>query len=180
MNAPLLELDAVSSLLREQPGVAEVAAFRSSSREPPLRVVAVVREPFGGLADIRDQLWDALPTAELPDVLVMVPALPRNENGEVDTGRIERDALDQPGSCTFRAPGTPTEVALAAVWSEVLGRARIGADDNLLDLGGDSMTAALLLDLTNERLGVDLSLDTLLGAASLAALARHVDESHER
>jgi hypothetical protein len=180
MNAPLFELDAVSSLLREQPGVAEVAAFRTATREPPLRVVAVVREPFGGVADIRDELWEGLPSGELPDVLVMLPALPRNESGDVDTGRIERDALDQPGSCTFRVPGTATEVALAAIWGEVLGRARIGADDNLLDLGGDSMTAALLLDLTNERLGVDLSLDSLLGAASLAVLARQVDESRER
>jgi acyl carrier protein len=96
----------------------------------------------------------------------------------LDTGRIERESLDVPGSAyTFQAPRTETEVALAATWSEVLGRPRVLAGDNFLDLGGDSMTAVLLLDLIKERLGVDLPLDELLVAPSLSALATVIDTS---
>jgi acyl carrier protein len=117
-----------------------------------------------------------LAPGSLPDVLLTVPELPLDASGAVDTGQIERDALDRPGSgYTFRAPETATELELAAIWSEVLGRPRVYAEDSFLDLGGDSMTAVLLLDLTNERLGVDLPLDDLLAAPSLSALAASID-----
>jgi acyl carrier protein len=111
-------------------------------------------------------------------VLLTVPELPLDVSGALDTGQIERDALDRPGSVyTFQAPETATELELAAIWSEVLGRPRVYAADSFLDLGGDSMTAVLLLDLTTERLGVDLPLDDLLAAPSLSALAASIDKS---
>lgn len=173
--SPPSELDAVCSLLQRHPDVVDVATFRTSDRDPARNVVAVVPGPLASVVDLRDHLWDTLPPAELPDLLVTVGELPRDSTGAVDTGSLEASALDQPGSCTFRPARTPTEVAIAAVWCEVLGRPRISPDDNFLDLGGDSMTAALLLDLTNERLGADLSLGDLLAAPSLAALAETVD-----
>lgn len=177
MSAPSSALEAASATLREHPDVVEAVTFLTRERDPALRVVAVVAGPLTSPVDLRDHLWDALPPADLPDLLVAVPDLPKDGSGAVEVGQIESGALDQPGACTFRPPRTPTEVAIAGVWRNVLGRAHVGADDNFLDLGGDSMTAALLLDLTNEQLGVDLSLGDLLAAPSLAALAETVDAS---
>jgi acyl carrier protein len=178
MGVPTSSLDAVESVLREHPNVRAVATFTTVSREPALRVAAVVAEPINATADIRDQLGSALDPGALPDLLLGVPELPHDDDGAVDTGRIERELLDVPGSgYTFRLPVTPTELELAEVWSEVLGRPRVFAGDNFLDLGGDSMTAVLLLDLINERLGVDLPLDELLAAPSLSAIADVVDQT---
>lgn len=177
MSAPPSQREAASQRLREHPDVVDAVTFRTRQRDPAQQVVAVVPGPLASVVDLRDHLWDALAPADLPDLLVAVPELPRDPAGAIDTGRIEQEALDQPGSCTFRPVVTASEQAIAAVWREVLGRARIGADDNFLDLGGDSMTAALLLDQTNERLGVELTLADLLGAPSLAALAEIVDRA---
>jgi hypothetical protein len=174
MSAPLVELDAVTALLGKHPDVVEVATFRTG--DPPVTGVAIVLGPSGSAADIRDQLWEALGPGDRPDVLVSRSELPRDAAGAVDAERIGRDARDQAGRLTFGEPQGATEVAIAAVWSEVLGRSRIGADDNFLDLGGDSMTAAYLLDLTNERLGLALTLDDLFSAPSLSALARSIDQ----
>lgn len=171
---PPLSRQAASDLLGDHPDVVDSITFYTL-REPVRRVCAVVLAPVASLVDLRDHLWDAASPADLPDLLVGLPVLPRDTAGAVDTAQIEAESLDRPGNCTFRAPGTSTEQAVAAVWREVLGRARIGADDNFLDLGGDSMTAALLLDLTNERLGVQLSLGDMLAAPSLAALADTID-----
>jgi acyl carrier protein len=175
MSAPSSELDSVSTTLLAHPDVVDAVMFRTRRREPALRVVAIVPDPLASVVDLRDHLWETLPAADLPELLVPMDELPRDGAGAVDVDRIEAEFLDAPGVCTFRPPDTPTEVTIAQVWREVLGRARVGADDNFLDLGGDSMTAALLLDLTNERLGVDLSLNDLLAAPSLAALAESVD-----
>jgi mycobactin peptide synthetase MbtE len=173
MSAPMVELDAVTAFLHSHPDIAEVAALRTG--DPPVRVVAIVLGPSGSAVDVRDQVWATLAPADRPDVLLPLPELPRDSSDAVDTGRIGREALQRPGRLTFREPQTPTEVAIAAIWSEVLGRSRVGADDNFLDLGGDSMTAVYLLDLTNERLGQELTLDDLFSSPSLSALARSID-----
>lgn len=165
---------AVADLVGGHPDVVDSITF-STTREPVRRVVAVVLAPGASVVDLRDHLWDTVDPEDLPDALVELPDLPRDAAGEVDTAAIEAEALDRPGTWTFRPLTTPTEEAVAAVWREVLGRSRIGADDNFLDLGGDSMTAALLLDQTVDRLGVDLTLGELLSAASLAALAELID-----
>ena len=165
MSAPLSELDTAVKLLREHPGVTGAEALRAPDGR---RVLAVVPGLATAPVDLRDHLWQALEPADLPDVLVAVDALPAG--ADLDT--------QGPGSHTFRAPATPTQEALAGIWAETLGRDRIAADDNFLDLGGDSMTAALLLDLTNERLGTGLTLGELLSAPSLAAVADTVDRAH--
>lgn len=165
---------AAPDLLGDNPDVVTSITFLTT-REPVRRVTAVVLAPGASVVDLRDRLWDTVPPADLPDALVALPDLPRDGAGEVDTAAIEAEVLDRPGTWTFRPLSTPTEEAVAAVWREVLGRSRIGADDNFLDLGGDSMTAALLLDQTNERLGVDLTLGEMLTAPSLAAVAELID-----
>ncbi|MFI5907475.1 phosphopantetheine-binding protein [Dactylosporangium sp. NPDC051541] len=164
MSAPLADLDTAVKVLREHPGATGVAALPAPDGR---RVLAVVPDLATAPVDLRDHLWEALDPADRPDVLVAVDALPAGTTG-LD--------LEGPGSHTFRAPSTPTEQDLAEIWAETLGRPRIAADDNFLDLGGDSMTAALLLDLTNERLDADLTLGDLLSAPSLAAIATLIDE----
>ncbi|WP_426502050.1 phosphopantetheine-binding protein [Dactylosporangium sp. McL0621] len=164
MSAPV-DLDTAAKVLREHPGVTAVAPLRGPDGR---RILAVVPGLATAPVDLRDQLWDAVDPAELPDVLVVVDALP------ADAAALDTEG---PGSHTFRRPSTPTEEDLAEIWAETLGRTRVAADDNFLDLGGDSMTAALLLDLTNERLETDLTLGDLLSAPSLAAVAGLVDRA---
>ena len=118
---------AAPDLIADHPDVVNSITF-STTREPARRVTAVVLAPGASVVDLRDHLWDALAPADLPDALVALPDLPRDAAGEVDTAAIEAEALDRPGTWTFRPLTTPTEEAVAAVWREVLGRSRIGAD----------------------------------------------------
>src|SRR5690348_17434624 len=48
----------------------------------------------------------------------------------------------------FRAPRTPVEAQMAAIWHEVLGVDQIGIDDNFFALGGHSL---LLTQLRSEE-----------------------------
>ncbi|MEE6260938.1 phosphopantetheine-binding protein [Plantactinospora sonchi] len=166
------EFKAVESLLDGHPDVAEFAVFRTGTRS----VAAVTPVLHCNAVDIRDDLWESVPAEELPDLVVVLPELPRDAEGRVLAERIDAGTLEDSGACGFTPPREPTEIALAEIWSEVLGRRRVAADDNFLDLGGDSMTATLLLDSTNERFGVSLSFDELLSLPSLRAVAEVVDK----
>jgi len=71
----------------------------------------------------------------VPSAFVVLERLPLTPNGKLD-----RKALRSPESeQSFAAPRSPTEVALAGIWGEVLGVARIGIHDNFFELGGHSL-----------------------------------------
>ena len=68
------------------------------------------------------------------------------------------------GSGPPAAPARPVytdarEAALAAVWAHVLGRDVVGPDDDFLELGGDSLSAILLVSDVRDVFGVELPED---------------------
>jgi amino acid adenylation domain-containing protein len=71
-------------------------------------------------------------------------------------------------------PRTPLEEQLAAIWSEVLGVERIGVHDDFFDLGGQSLLAHRVAMRVAARLGVELDLQSLFNAPTVAALAQRI------
>ena len=99
----------------------------------------------GGEVDprrLREQVAETLPDHLVPAAVVAVDALPVTVNGKVD-----RAALPDPdfgGLVSGREPVTEVERALCALFAEVLGLERIGADDSFFELGGDSLLSMQL------------------------------------
>jgi natural product biosynthesis luciferase-like monooxygenase protein/non-ribosomal peptide synthase protein (TIGR01720 family) len=84
-----------------------------------------------------------LPEYAVPALWVELDALPLTVNGKID-----RAALPMPGpgsgpglvaAAAYAAPRGGVEALLASIWSGLLGRERVGVDDNFFDLGGDSI-----------------------------------------
>lgn len=171
MNLPLHRESSLESQLVGDEDIADAVSFRSADG---LAVVAVVPTDFCTAVDIRDRVRERLDGEELPDRVIVVPAFPRDEDGSIQVDRI----VDEPEAMAagFAAPGTPTEISLSELWCETLDRGWVGADDAFGDLGGDSMSALVLLDLIGERLGVEVTFDDLLGTSSLRSLAELVDQ----
>ncbi|MFD4631066.1 condensation domain-containing protein [Streptomyces sp. NPDC058284] len=73
-----------------------------------------------------------------------------------------------PGVTAGREPGLEQ---LRAVWSQVLGRDRIAADDNFFSLGGDSITAIRLVAEARAA-GLEISVEDVFLHPTLGELAR--------
>jgi len=71
----------------------------------------------------------------------------------------------------YREPGTAMEKLLATVWAEVLGYDRIGLDDDLFDLGADSLTALQASARVKELTGSELSMERFFAKATVVHLA---------
>ncbi|MFP2934789.1 condensation domain-containing protein, partial [Pyxidicoccus sp. 3LG] len=125
-------------------------------------------------ADLRIHAQQHLPEYMVPSAFVALPALPLNTSGKVD-----RKALPAPDASAVRhspyvAPSTPTETALAEVFSRVLGVERVGAQDNFFELGGHSLLATQVVAFIRAALGVELTVRAFFEAPTVAALARRV------
>jgi acyl carrier protein len=90
---------------------------------------------------------------------------------------VDRRALPAPerdlgtGRAAYLAPRTPLEEEIAALWRELLGVEGLGVEDDFFDLGGHSLLATRILARLGDDFGVDIPLQALFEAPTVAGLA---------
>ncbi|WP_420754129.1 AMP-binding enzyme, partial [Rhodococcus sp. O3] len=136
-----IELGEVESVLRNQDSVSQAVVVVHSDRHTGEQLVGYVVPADGAAVEVSALAAGVaaeLPSYMVPTAWVVLDALPLNINGKID-----RKALPAPQVVQreFRAPTTPVEQAVAAVFAEVLGVERVGLDDDFFALGGNSLVA---------------------------------------
>jgi len=91
--------------------------------------------------------------------------------------RPARGAPDLAAPTAAGRPWTDTELVVAGIWAEVLGRPVAAATDNFFDIGGDSMTSVAVHGRLAALFGSDLRLVDLFQHPSVRSLAAHLDGS---
>jgi aryl carrier-like protein len=143
-----IELEEIEASISAHPEVRECAvavrgdagAERLIGYVVPQGAVSSVSASFPDR--IREFLGTRLPLYMVPAAIAVLDALPKTPNGKVDRARLpEPSRVRGAGGPPAHPPSTPTEVAIAAVWQELLGRDQIGIHDNFFDLGGHSLMA---------------------------------------
>jgi thioesterase domain-containing protein/acyl carrier protein len=75
----------------------------------------------------------------------------------------------------YEAPAGDLEKAIAQMWAEMLGHARVSANDNFFDLGGHSLLAVQVINKLRKKTGKVLPLTALLEAPTVRSLATLID-----
>jgi amino acid adenylation domain-containing protein len=96
----------------------------------------------------------------------------RAGNGEAASARAAYARPDL--RSVYVAPRDETERTVAEIWQSLLGLERVGVDDNFFDLGGHSLLATQVMSRLRDALGVDLPLDALFAAPTVAGMAAAV------
>nr|QEO74443.1 phosphopantetheine-binding domain-containing pro [uncultured bacterium] len=168
---------------RVEPGEVEAAVLA----HPGVRAGVVVAGPGPGgtmrlvayvvgdadPAELRGWLADRLPEHLRPAVIVPLDRLPITPNGKID-----RAALPAPAAAStvaYRAPATPTEEAVAAVYREVLGVDRVGGNDDFFALGGHSLLATQAISRLRDTHHIHLPLKTIFEHPTVTDLAATID-----
>jgi len=97
-------------------------------------------------------------------------------------GKIDKKALPKPDGkveTEYVPPRSEAEEILAQVWSEVLGRERIGIYDNFFELGGHSLRAMRLLNRIESVTGVKIDLKEVFANPTIEGLAVIVTEAED-
>nr|WP_051915528.1 non-ribosomal peptide synthetase [Streptomyces aureocirculatus] len=121
---------------------------------------------------LRAFLSRRLPEYMVPTAYVPLDRLPLSPNGKLDHKALP--APDLTTTTTFRAPGTPREAELAALFTDVLGVEKVGVDDNFFDLGGHSLLAMRLAGRIRTALGAEVPIRAVFDHPTVARLAAHV------
>ncbi|MFM9435110.1 amino acid adenylation domain-containing protein/thioester reductase-like protein [Janthinobacterium sp. CG_23.3] len=125
---------------------------------------------------LRQHIKTKLPAFMLPSAYVVLDALPLTQNGKVDRDLLPPSAgLGGEPDGAHIAPRTETERVLAALWSELLGVERVGAEDNFFDLGGHSLLTTQVIARVRDLFKLNLPLSILFQQPTVAALAQVID-----
>ena len=175
-----VELGEIESALASHPAVREAAAAARDEATGEKRLVGylVPRGAPPTEAELRAFLKERLPEYMVPSAFVVLGSMPMTPNGKID-----RKALPDPepargdGPAPYVPPRGPVEDALVAIWSEVLGRPKVGVHDDFFDMGGHSLLAAQLLARVRETFGVEPPLNDLFESPTVAGLGRLVEDA---
>jgi acyl carrier protein len=178
-----IELGEVVAHLGRAPEVREAAVLPRSDGPLGRRLVAyVVPEPESppGADALRRHLRRRLPAYMVPATFVFLDTLPLTPNRKLDRRALL--AVDDRGreeaGPRGEGPDTEAEHAIAAIVREVLGRERVGVEENFFDLGGNSLLLVQVHARLEEAFGVEIAVVELFNHPTVRALARFLGDRH--
>jgi amino acid adenylation domain-containing protein len=185
-----IELAEIELAVREVAGARDVVVVARPGPSGDTRLCAYIAGAASSTssADLRRLLRERLPEPMVPSALVALEQLPLTPNGKVDRKALPppeevaaADTARQGGGgdsaqSSFVAPRTPTEEAVAEIWRQVLGVARVSIYDNFFDLGGHSLLSTQVMHHIEQRLQKRLNVAELI-LQNLAQVAAKCDQA---
>jgi amino acid adenylation domain-containing protein len=171
-----IELGEIESVLAKHPAIRGVVVVAQEDESGQKRLVAYMttRGVPPTIAELREHLKKQMPEHMVPAVFVTLEEFPLTPNGKVDRKALPKPEVDAADE-KFEPPATATEIALANIWSGVLGVKRIGLHHSFFDLGGHSLLAVRVASRVSVALQVGMPLRTLINNPTLAACSRQID-----
>ncbi|MCI0736829.1 MAG: amino acid adenylation domain-containing protein [Beijerinckiaceae bacterium] len=169
-----IELGEIESALIALDGVRQAAVLLRENRPGQKQLTTYFVSAPGASIDpagLRQELARSLPDYMIPSAFIQLDALPLSQNGKIDRRALPVPETDANTLACFRAPRTAVEEILAGIWADVLGRERVGIDENFFEIGGHSLTAIQVISRIRRTLCAGLTLRSLFEAPTVAELA---------
>ena len=173
-----VELGEIEAALRAHPAIVNSVVL--VRKEPPAleRLVAFLTledaDTAPPMAVLREALGARLPEYMVPDLLVPLEELPLAAGGKVDRkalGELPLPEMEHDSDLDLTPPRTPLETSVTALAAELLGRERLGVEQDLFELGANSLIVARLAARLRRDLGFDVGPAILFEARTPAAIA---------
>ncbi len=176
-----IELGEIEAVLARHPAlrhgvVMAVGADRSSRRLVAYLVPRTSsRDDDALISEVRWRLAETLPHYMVPTTFLVLDTLPLTPNGKTDRNALAAlSDLAKRSRAGYVAPSNEMETVIAEVVRRVLGIERVGVEDNLFELGADSLEIVRIHGELREALDQDLPLLSLFEFPSIRLLAKQV------
>ncbi len=174
-----IELGEIEALLAEHSAIQEAVVSHWQIDEDDKLVAYLMLFDDMSIADeaeIRDYLQAFLPAYMIPSAFVIMETWPLTPNGKIDRKALPKPQLNDGIVAEYLPPRTLTEQTLSEQWREILNREQISIDANFFEMGGHSLLATQVMSKIRQQFGVELSLKTLFESATIAELAKVIEQ----
>jgi len=171
-----IEPGEIEAVLARHPSVAQAVVIAREDPGGDKRLVGYVVAQSGQRADpalLRTHLAQSLPEYMVPGAIVVLEALPLTPNGKLDRKGLPAPDLAASANA-WRAPRSPQEEILCALFAETLGLPQVDIDDNFFEMCGHSLLAARLITGVRATLELELPIRSLFETPTVAGLAQQL------
>ncbi|WP_405147638.1 non-ribosomal peptide synthase/polyketide synthase [Nocardia salmonicida] len=172
-----IELGEIEAALGDAPGVTHATVLPATDDAGRQCLVGYVAGDVDIVA-VRAHVAGRVPAYMVPSHLVVLDTVPLNSAGKLD--RAALPAADLSTTTEYVAPRPGAQTALAGVIGELLGVARVGANDDFFAVGGNSLLAMRLVARANAALGSALDVRDVFDAPTVAGLAERAGTGREQ
>jgi acyl-coenzyme A synthetase/AMP-(fatty) acid ligase/acyl carrier protein len=172
-----VELGEIESTLQKHEHVREaiVNVYKDAANNNQLCAYLVLREPVS-LQPVKDHLKSMVPGYMLPNQYMVLDALPLTSNG-----KINRKALPDPAKDTTElqkdhaAPVTELNKQVSSIWNNILNMERISINDNLFDLGANSLSVGAFVNRIAKEMNIALNIQEVFDNPTIEMLSEEID-----
>lgn len=191
-----IELGEIEATLDQHPSVHQSLVVATQDASGIKRLVAYIipsqgvdwsgrqmgNQPGGHLTVLlRQYLRQKLPDYMVPAAFVALQAFPLTPNDKIDRQALPAPPQSRPDLANpLVNPRTPTEEVLVGMSIQLLGIDQVGVEDNLFELGADSLLITQFVARVRETFDVDLPLRNLFEQPTIAATAQAIETPRQR
>jgi amino acid adenylation domain-containing protein len=179
-----VETGEVETALKRHPNVKEAVVKAWPDANGGKRLGAlIVPNPVDEQPTVRSIttfLRPVLPAYMVPEAFRFMETLPRTPTGKIDFRSLPEPNWCEPTSdAAVAAPRTDTETVVANIWKEILRIERVSIHDRFFDLGGHSLNAVQLIARLRKAFRMELPLNDLFAAPTIAGVAEIIEHLRE-
>ncbi|QKS46079.1 amino acid adenylation domain-containing protein [Paenibacillus cellulosilyticus] len=171
-----IELGEIESAIRKQTGIRDVAVIAKSDSSGDKYICAYVvsdqPEQEADAAQIKQELRKVLPSFMIPAYIIGLNKLPVTANGKLD-----RRSLPEPVNQRKEhivAPRNSLEETLADIFKEVLGLEQLSIHDHFFEIGGHSLKATRVVNMTEAKTSLRIPLKVFFERSTIAELSEYL------
>jgi acyl-coenzyme A synthetase/AMP-(fatty) acid ligase/acyl carrier protein len=175
-----IELGEIESVLAQHPSVKQAIVVVREDVPGDKRLVAYLLPNAGGIpaaGQLRTFLLTTLPDYMVPAGFITIAAIPLTPNGKVDRKALPApDWANQSRATPYVEPRNATEKQMADIWAEVLRLEKVGINDNLFELGADSLHVFQIVARANKA-GLDVKPRQILQFRTISGILAELDKN---
>ena len=173
-----VEIGEIEAALRRHPAVSDCVVLMEGTTDNGQSLAAYFVKSGSSPAttrELREALSQTLPSHMIPSEFVELPALPLTPNGKLDRSQLayaQRAVSPEESSEGERL--SLVEVPLAKLMAGVLGRQRVGSEDNFFEIGGHSLLAVRFIAQVNKAFELKLGVSTVFQRPTVRQLGEEI------
>ncbi len=139
-----IELDEIETVIREYPGVRlSKVIVRNNGKEDYLAGF-YTGECEIPVKDLKKYLKSRLTPYMVPEAMVQLSEMPLTINGKIDQKKLP-DIANSDETREYETPANEYEELFCGIFAKVLKQDRVGATDDFFEIGGTSLSAAMVV-----------------------------------
>ncbi|MEM1391731.1 MAG: amino acid adenylation domain-containing protein [Cyanobacteria bacterium P01_H01_bin.150] len=169
-----IELGEIEAVLSGYPQIQQVVVLvREDAGTKRLIAYVATKDESLTSKQLNEFLKSKLPEYMVPSAFVILETLPLTSNGKVDRKTLQATDVESEIIRTeeYVAPSTEIEKTLANIWQELLPIEKVSINDNLFEIGGDSILSIQVVSRAKNA-GIQISAKQIFLHQTIAELAQ--------